>query len=219
MSAFMVHPQGCIGRGKDALKKVPAWQGVSLEADSPRSSIAHGGAYWEGVVVNTDVCGEVTWTVWSPERGWTHRLTTSRWVFKTKHGGCLGQWSPAGLGFEQVIFSPCLYLRAPLRSGMGRNLGTSRHHPFHVGDGEEAWEEEPQVLVLALLVSYCWSSATHNYLSWSLILHLKNEVGTRWSFLDLIFFESKTKPWRWLLITVPNMWDLNSYRSSFSSIY
>lgn len=38
---------------------------------------------------------------------------------------------------------------------MGKNSGTSRHSPFHVGDGEEAWEEEPQVLALALPLSYC----------------------------------------------------------------
>lgn len=75
--------------------------------------------------------------------------------FRTKQGGCLGLRSPAGLGFEQVMFSPCLHLRPPLRSDMGRNLGASRHCPFYVGDGGEARDEEPLVVALVLLLSYC----------------------------------------------------------------
>lgn len=70
------------------------------------------------------------------------------------------------------MFSPYLYLRPPLRSGMSGNSGASIHSTFHVGDGEGAWEEEPQVRVLVLLQSYCLCISNSHHLSWSLILHL-----------------------------------------------
>lgn len=195
MSTFMVHPQGCISRGKDPLKKSQLDKEWVWRQTYPGVAM-HMGACWEEVMVNTNVRAEVTQWVWSLERGGTHRLPTSRWVLGTKQGGCLGKWGLAGLGFEQAMFSPYLNLRPPLRSGIGRNSEASRYSPSHVDDGEETWEKQPQVLVLALLLCYCWSSATHTFSLglWLCICRMK--WGPRRSFPDLTFFESKTKPWR-----------------------
>lgn len=200
MSTFMVHPQGCSSRGKDPLKKVPVWQGVGLEADTPRSSQEH----WslQGKNGGEHPClqrghMESVVRVWSLERWWMHKLSISRWVFKTKGEGYLNQWGPAGLVYEQVIFSPFCNERHSFRSGMSSNSGASINcSTFFSCTKAEAWEEESQVLVSVWLLSYCliFSSSHHplvfGFCSWRM------KWGTRWSLPDLKFFESKTKPWR-----------------------
>ena len=182
MSAFMVHPQGCNSRGKDPLKKVPVWQGVGVEADTPRSSQENwsllgknGGehsclqrGHMEGVV-----------RVWSLERWWMHKLSTSRWVFKTKHGGLSvsvrTSWSCI---WTSHFFHLTAIWGILLDQAWIGTLGQAYTVvPFAVGTEAEAWEEESHVLVSVWLLSYCLIFSSSHHLPCLLILHLENEVG------------------------------------------
>lgn len=155
MSAFMVHPQGCISRGKDPLKKVPAWQGVGLEADTPGSSQArwsmlgkNGGEY---PCLQWGHMESMVW-IWSLERGWIHKLTTSRWVFRTKQGAVI---CISGVQLVLNMNKSCFLLTTMWGLLLDQTwvgiLEQAYTIPFMVGAEEEAWEEEPQVLVLVWL--------------------------------------------------------------------
>jgi hypothetical protein len=153
MSAFMVHPWGCISRGEDPLKKVLAQQGVGLQADGPSK------AQWGMPGRNGGKYPRPQWgnmgSAWNlDEEGYSDWLEV---------GGCLGQsregvWTSEAqvvLNLNKSCFLPASVW------GIGMNSRAHVYNTVHVGIREEELEEKPCILRLVLLY-VVWLLTTHN---------------------------------------------------------